>query len=170
MPDTTILSLPEARALLRLSDENAARDTLLTDVVLPGVDELIESHVGAVVPRAHTFEVIRHGGASTILLPEPNVLSLTSGTLPNGDAVDVTSFVVEPGGVLRATVGHLPAGRWSLVAQVGREPIPHGIKMAAGEVLALAWETQRSQDPTPFLLPYRAEAWLAPHTNGATFA
>lgn len=165
----TILSLPEAKAFLRRVDDDPKADDLLKEIVLPGVDEIVEQHAGWVVPRELTFTI--EAGQRNAVLPGHRFRGIVSAEV-DGEPVDATGWVIDDAGILRTgTGGACPSTRWTLTASVGLDPIPQSIKNAAGEILLLAWEHQTNPDELrPFLVPYRAEAWLAPFTNGATVA
>lgn len=159
---TDLLTLNEALSALTLKDTDAARDALLQDSFLPGVRDVIEEEVGWVEPRTVTIEVTSRGGAA--VLPRTNVRTLVSATDLWGNVSDISAAVVASD--LGIAYG-LPDGILRLELEVGFTSIPEAIRRAAAEVLIVSWETQRSnQDPRPFLLPYRAEAWLKPYSMG----
>ena len=166
----TILTLPEAQNFLGRVDDDPKADGLLRDIVLPGVDEIVEQYAGWVVPRELTFTI--EAGQRSVVLPGHRFRGIVSAAV-GSEPVDVTGWVIDDAGILRTDGGRAcPSMRWTLTALVGMDPIPQAIKNAAGEILLLAWEHQTNPtgDLRPFLVPYRAEAWLAPFTNGATVA
>lgn len=164
MPE--LLSLDEAKDVLRIRDVKVERDDLLQDFV-NGITTVIEEIVGPVSEQTVTVDVMRSG--TEVVLPYMNVISLTSGAyIADSTVVDVTGMYVASGGILRNTDGsQLPSTPWRLTLIAGMADVPEAIKRAAGEILILAWATQRqipgaNDDAAPaFLIPYRAEAWLA---------
>ena len=167
----TILSLARAKSILRLQDSDAMRDQLISDTLLPAVDDIVEQHVGWVVPRVRTFTIDARQRGQEVVLPGGRVLDVQAATDASGNNVDVTGVTVDAAGIVQpGPAGHLPAGQWELTVRIGMDPIPRALVMAAGELLVTAWENYRASDPKPFVVSYRAAAWLAPFTNGATIA
>ena len=158
-----ILTLDEARSALNLKDPNAERDVRLAEV-LDGVGDAIEKYLGDwVVPRDEGVEL--QPGITT--LPGSNVRAIASAETVAGEPVDVTGLAVSAAGVL---TGSLPPVPWLLTVAVGLDPIPRSVANGAREVLRQAWEIQRSETPSTFLIPYRAAAWLDGHALVGGFA
>lgn len=159
---TELLTLVGAKRALTLKDNDVERDTLLSDSFIPGVRDVIEEEVGWVEPRTVTIEVTSRAGAA--VLPRTNVRSLVGATDLRGSVADISGAVVASD---LGIVYGLPEGILRLELEVGFASIPEAIRRAAGEVLIVAWETQRANtEARPFLLPYRAEAWLKPFSMG----
>lgn len=166
----TILDLRRAKAVLNLEDEDSVRDQILRETLLPAVDEIIEHFVGWVVKRDRTLRIAPRQQGEPVLLPGTRVLAVISATSEAGP-IDVTGITVDDAGIVRPASGSsLPLGAWSLTVSSGMDPIPAALQLAASEVLVTAWENYQSGEPNAFVLSYRAEAWLWPYTNGATFA
>lgn len=162
MPE--LLSIYEAKEVLRLRDDKPERDDLLQAFV-DGITTVVEEIVGPVSEQTVTVDIRRSG--YEVVLPYMNVISLTSGVyIADATTVDVTGMYVASGGILRNTDGsQLPTSEWRLTMVAGMATVPAAIQRAAGEILILAWATQRqipgSDEAPAFLIPYRAAAWLA---------
>lgn len=170
MPDT-ILDLARAKVVLKLKDADSERDNVIQNMILPGVDDIVEQHVGWVVKRDRTFHIGARQRGQEVVLPGGRVITVKSAQTAAGETIDVTGVRVDEAGVvIAAPGGALPYCDWSITVETGMNSIPKALLMAASELLVTAWENYQAGDPKPFLVSYRAAAWLAPFTPGATFA
>lgn len=168
-----LLTLTTVKKYLRKEDSDASLDDVL-NAYIEGVTTVVESRVGWAARRQETFTIRALGGRS-YALPGFGPAEVTSGALLTGEEVDVTGMHVSDAGVLYAGAGSLPAAPWTVTLTVGYSEIPAHIQNAAAEILQEAIKTQRlagSPDEAPkhFLIPYRAEAWLAPDATPLGFA
>lgn len=159
-----LFTVTEAKNLLGIQDEDSGRDLRLGSVI-EAVTSVVEARVGWVALRQVELDVPGHGRSAAVL-EGANVREVVSGTnIRTGAAVDVTGMYVDTSGILRRTNGaSLPAEPWRLTLLVGYETVPNNIVEGAKEILREAWETNESRvgasDVRPFLVSYRAAAWL----------
>lgn len=173
----TIVSLDEAKDFLDITTDD--EDDLLR-AMLEGVTAVVEGGdgrdfpgVGPVVRRTVTTTLrgTRYGTAG-FALPHTHIISLTSGAYSSdASAVDLTGYTFADGILRAAYGGYLPSTDWTLTYVVGRASLPANIRMGALEILKLAWNSQRGSDEgVPFLVPYRAQAWLGSEQQVLGFA
>lgn len=185
-----ILSLDEAKTQLKIT--NTTHDEELR-AYIEGVTRVVERGdgkihgVGAVVRRTVVWTF--RGGFSCVPLPVTPVLSLASAALvTDGSAISTANWEVDQAGVLYdKTKAALPSEAWRLTWVAGRAVVTANIRTAAKVILQHAWETTRPQSALAatqggrrpqgdaatgmgFLIPYRAQALLAPDADLAGFA
>lgn len=159
----SILTLAEAKRFLKITDADTGGRDVELQAMLDGITSVVEREVGPVSPAQVTVNVRSNG--RTAVLPTSNVLTVDKVVdRVNGSSLALTGLVVD-GSVLRNPSGSLTgAGDLAVTVTVGMNPIPANIKLAAKEILDLAWATQRGKERPAFLVPYRAQAYL---TNNA---
>ena len=161
-----LLTLPEARAFLNFEDEDATRDEVLQEYI-DGVTAVVEREVGPIEVRQVT--VTATGDGRTCALPVSNIISIDEVVdQRTGLTVDHVGIVVGAGSVLWSPTGVSLVGRdLQVKVTVGMgDDVPPNLKLAAVEILKLAWAVQRSDEAPAFLIPYRAQALLAPSIPG----
>lgn len=177
---TSILSLSDAKSHLGIT---LPGDDAALQAMIDAAAEVIESIVGPVDAATRTW-VESRGGGSTLVLPATQVLSVTSlAVLRDGSQpLDVTTLTPDPHtGIVYATAGTFPDEPFEVTYTVGRTPVPAGITEAAKLIVQNWWQTRRGAGRpgqggddgaagNAYLIPYRAEALLAPHMMPAGFA
>lgn len=172
----SVLSLGDARKHLNITGFD--HDDELQDVI-DAAEAVLAHHVGPLEPTTVT-EVV--AGGTTILplntLPVISVTSVTSaaGAASTGLSTDLSDGLVTY--TSGATFGS--PGKYTVVYQAGRTTCPADLLLAVKELTRHLWESQRgaarpqgfdadeAPDPTAaYLLPYRVQELIAPHTNVA---
>lgn len=157
-----ILSLDEAKAALNIRSTDTAQDDELRDI-LEGVTAVIEDVVGAVARRTVTSTIYPTVYSCEYKLPVSPVVSITSAALVRDASAQTVTTWTAVGGILRTSdYSPLPSEPFTITYVVGRPDLPANIRRAALEILRTAWASQRASEPPPFLISYRAQAWLAP--------
>lgn len=177
-----IITLDDARKSLGWATSDTANNADLESYI-SAVTPLVENVVGPVVVRSKSYTL--DGGNDVVMLPDP-ITSLTSvlvGGVPlTGCVADVAAgLVYAPSGLA------FEDGRLNVVvtAQVGMNPVPPNIVLAAREIVRHLWQVGRQGTrptwgtaqadsepmvPSYFALPKRAIELLAPHARPGGFA
>lgn len=140
---TQILSLDDAKAALNLT--GTSNDEELREYIEAATD-LIERHIGPVIPRSVTETVSARDGR--IYLSTTPVISVTSVTavLNSGDTYAAADFVVSSaaGIVQLADRSAVTSDLYTVVYQAGRQgAVPARWLQAARVLLRHLWSTQR---------------------------
>lgn len=152
-----------------LSIDRAVNDAELQQV-LDAAESVIAKHVGPLEPTTVTIRVDATGTA--LVLPDTQVLSLTSITGPNGTApVTVDGLVVTGGLVTYPSRGRFSPGTYVVTYQAGYPTgqLPADLRLAVVELTRHLWQTRRG--PTArgatdtagaaYTLPFRVTQLLA---------
>lgn len=148
----TLLSLQDARDTLNYDDADIADDEEIRDYN-DVTTRLIERHIGPVIPRTVTEDVIFSDASSWFVVRQPPLISLTSITpvLTNGVAYSVGDFhPVASGKVIRSDANWLVPGVYTVVYQAGVSGrVDPDVMQAARVLLQHLWATQRGTGSRP---------------------
>lgn len=172
--DLDLLTLAEARAFLNIADIDTSENDELA-AFITGLTPVVEAEVGPVVQREETAIVNTAGNCWMFAAPKWPVTSVVSGAyLDDETDVDVTKMIADKGMILTSDASPMPFRPWTMTYVAGivddTASVPQNIKSGAGEVLKLAWATQRGKEAPAFLISYRAAAWFNPSAFALGFA
>lgn len=174
----SVLTLADAKTHLNITV--TTWDTEL-QVVIDAAEAAIARRVGPLEATPVTNRV-RGGGVSLLLTTLP-VVSLTSVTSVDGDALDVDDLYVSPGGVVEyaSATTCFPAATYSVAYFAGRATTPDDLLFAVKELVRHLWTPQRGNGSRPgaqpstelsntlpgsaFVFPFRVEQLLTPYVQ-----
>lgn len=184
-----ILSLPDARAALRLAAQDTTNDADLTSTYIPAVTVVVEDLTGPIIANTGLTWTV-DGGRISIVLPSAvtSVTAVTeSGTalVPNVDyTVNLRAGTITRGSTKQPYI-FLP-GQQNIVVtyNVGAGTIPANVKLAARIILRQLWQADQQgarpqfgqpdndtvTTPSGFAIPKRAFELLQPTQDVPGFA
>jgi hypothetical protein len=173
----SVVALGEVKTHLNLTA--STHDAELQSLI-DAAEAAIGERVGPLAPTAETARV-RGGGRDTLVLPISPVVSLTSVTPVDGDALTLSDLHLdqESGLIAFEAGGSFSLRHYDVAYDAGRTECPADLKLAVKELVRHVWSTQRGPTTRPgsresegaantlpgaaYVFPFRVEQLLAPH-------
>ncbi|UUW87403.1 hypothetical protein [Pimelobacter simplex] len=173
----TVLTLPDARAHLNITDETAPTTAKLT-AMIASAESAIAGRVGPLEAQARTVRVAPNYKTLVVLSPAVEVTAVTDSV---GTTLDTAALHLNQraGLITRSDGSAFTASWYDVTYDYGRSPCPPDLVLAVKEMVRHLWDTQRGPSKRPgsntsdatsntipgaaYLLPFRVAELIAPH-------
>lgn len=144
-----LLTLPEAKAHLKIPDEDTSADAVLqtyADAILGPIEDYLRR---VLVQRTVVQDLDLRGGEREFWLSSVPVISLTSLVSLDGTTTyDPAGLDVRSNGHVRVISGASPSGTVVATYEAGYQTIPANYKQGALTTLQYLWEARRNAGQT----------------------